>query len=71
MDDQQSAPDEGTLSGDIREKGIQQLEAEIRLLEEWLDELSETSDENTASVEARRNYLDMINSRKELLELIR
>lgn len=58
-------------SDDLRNKGITQLESEILLLEQWLGELDETSDDNIESINARKHYMDMIQSRRDVLELLR
>lgn len=60
-----------SLSEDLKSKGIKQIEQEIKLLEQWLAELDETSTDNTASVAARKNYMDMIQCRRDFLELLR
>ncbi len=55
------------LSG-TRQKGKTRLEAEIRLIESWLSQLDGTRPDNTEMLAARKNYGDMLQSRRDLLQ---
>ena len=55
------------LTPELVETGKAQLEKEIRILEDWLQELDETSKDNTAAMQARLLYLDMLQSRRDVL----
>ncbi|MBN4054038.1 hypothetical protein JYT97_04040, partial [Haliea sp. AH-315-K21] len=47
-----------------------QLEKEIRMIENWLKDLEETRDDNSASIIARSSYTEMLQNRQELLNTL-
>ena len=49
-------------------KGKTRLEAEIRLIESWMAQLEGTRPDNTEMLAARKNYMDMLQSRRDLLQ---
>ena len=69
--DRRQPPEIAALSPELADRGKQQLESEIRLLEEWLQELDQTRQDNTESLAARKSYSDMLQSRKDLLAALR
>lgn len=68
MQDRRSAPDSTELSPELVQKGKTRLEAEIRLIEGWLAQLEGTRPDNTEMLAARKNYMDMLQSRRDLLQ---
>lgn len=67
MQDRRQPPEISEISPELLQLGKVQLEAEIRLLESWLQQLDETRKDNSESLSARKTYTDMLESRKELL----
>jgi hypothetical protein len=67
MQDRRSTPEDTELSPELVQKGKARLEAEIRLIEGWLAELEGTRPDNPESMAARKNYGDMLQSRRDLL----
>jgi len=49
------------------EEGISQLASEIRVLENWLDELKASDEADSEVLAARKSYHDMLRSRREML----
>ena len=49
------------------EEGISQLASEIRVLENWLEELKVSDDADSEVLAARKSYHDMLRSRREML----
>ncbi|MDY6983769.1 MAG: hypothetical protein SV422_11830 [Pseudomonadota bacterium] len=68
MQDRRSAPDSPELSPELVQKGKTRLEAEIRLIESWMAQLEGTRPDNTEMLAARKNYMDMLQSRRDLLQ---
>ena len=67
-----SSDDSSNVSIDQKliDEGTSQLTSEIQVLENWLEELN-ASDENDAEViAARKSYNDMLVSRKEMLSTL-
>lgn len=52
------------------QQATQQLEGEIKIIEEWLHDLKETREDNPESIAARKSYGDMLQSRQELLNTL-
>ncbi|HTQ98456.1 MAG TPA: hypothetical protein VMH83_00640 [Candidatus Acidoferrum sp.] len=72
MQEDRRQPQESTaLSPELVQRGKQQLESEIRILETWLQQLDETRKDNPESLAARKAYTDMLQSRKDLLAVLR
>lgn len=71
LEDRRQAPEITDLSPELLQVGKIQLETEIRLLESWLAQLDETRKDNPVSLSARKTYMDMLASRKELLESLK
>ncbi|HEY0960996.1 MAG TPA: hypothetical protein VGE69_01440 [Pseudomonadales bacterium] len=68
MQERRSAPDSTELSPELVQKGKTRLEAEIRLIESWMAQLEGTRPDNTEMLAARKNYMDMLQSRRDLLQ---
>ena len=68
MEERRNATDTTELSPELVLKGKAQLDAEIRIIEAWLAELDEASKDNPEALAARKNYLDMLQSRRDLLQ---
>ncbi len=68
MQDRRSKPEQAGISPELRQQALEQLNGEIRLIESWLSDLDETSEDNTASLHARKTYQDMLQSRRDLLD---
>ena len=72
MSQDRRQPHESTaLSPELVERGKHQLETEIRVIEGWLDLLEQTRSDNPESLAARKAYGDMLQSRKDLLAVLR
>lgn len=67
MQDRQNPPADSAISPELLQQGSAQLEAEIKLIEAWLAELEEASQDNPETVAARKSYTDMLESRRNLL----
>ena len=52
------------------EEGISQLASEIRVLENWLEELKVSDDTDSEVLDARKSYDDMLRSRREMLSAL-
>jgi len=52
------------------EEGITQLGSEIRVLENWLEELKVSDDTDSEVLDARKSYDDMLRSRREMLSAL-
>jgi len=52
------------------EEGISQLASEIRVLENWLEELKVSEDAGSEVLNARKSYFDMLRSRREMLSAL-
>lgn len=68
MEERRNAPDNAELPPELILKGKAQLDAEIKIIEGWLAELDEASKDNPEALAARKNYLDMLQSRRDLLQ---
>ena len=68
MQERRSTPESTELSPELVQKGKTRLEAEIRLIESWLAQLEGTRPDNTEMLAARKNYMDMLQSRRDLLQ---
>ena len=55
---------------DLALNAKQQLEKEIGIIENWLKDLEETSDNNSESIIARKSYTEMLQNRQELLNTL-
>lgn len=51
-------------------EGIEQLASEIRVLENWLEELESEEEGNSEVLAARKSYHDMLRSRREMLSAL-
>ena len=52
------------------DEGIAQLASEIKVLENWLEELEISDDRDSEIVAARKSYNDMLRSRREMLSAL-
>ncbi|MCB1669812.1 MAG: hypothetical protein R3F41_19220 [Gammaproteobacteria bacterium] len=52
------------------EEGIAQLASEIRVLEDWLEELEHSETIDSEIMAARKSYHDMLRSRREMLSAL-
>lgn len=52
------------------EEGISQLASEIRVLENWLEELKASDEADSEVLAARKSYHDMLRSRREMLSAL-
>ena len=52
------------------EEGIAQLASEIKVLENWLEELEISDNGDSEVVAARKSYNDMLRSRREMLSAL-
>lgn len=67
MEDRRSTPGTIAIAATQLALGAARLEAEIRLIEDWLAGLEETRKDNPESLAARKTYGDMLQSRRDLL----
>lgn len=58
------------ISGPLLKKGTDQLEAEVKVIQGWISDLSETSDDNPEALAARKTYNAMMQSRQDLLQTL-
>jgi len=70
MQDRRQTTEAASLSLAMVEQASQQLQQEIRLIEDWLAELEGTSKDNPEALAARKSYGDMIQSRRDLLQAL-
>ena len=68
MQERRNTPESAELSPELVQKGKNRLEAEIRLIESWMAQLEGTRPDNTEMLAARKNYMDMLQSRRDLLQ---
>lgn len=68
MQERRSTPENAELSPELAQRGRIRLEAEIRLIESWMAQLEGTRPDNPESLAARKNYSDMLQSRRDLLQ---
>jgi hypothetical protein len=68
MKERRTTPESAELSPELVQKGKTRLEAEIRLIESWIAQLEGTRPDNTEMLAARKNYADMLQSRRDLLQ---
>lgn len=57
------------LDPELVDEGLAQLDAEIRVLDEWLQELERRPDDPVTR-EARESYRDMLRSRREMRQAL-
>ncbi len=67
MQERRSTPETAELSPELVQKGKTRLEAEIRLIESWLAQLEGTRSDNSEMLAARKTYMDMLQSRRDVL----
>ncbi len=70
QEDRRQPHENAALAPELVQRGKQQLEGEIRILESWLLQLDETRKDNPESLAARKTYGDMLQSRKDLLSTL-
>ena len=70
QEDRRQPQENAALAPELVQRGKQQLESEIRILESWLLQLEETRKDNPESLAARKTYGDMLQSRKDLLSTL-
>ena len=70
MQDRRQPSTSQPLSPQARDDAKSRLEAEIRLIRGWLEDLNETREDNAESMAARKTYHDMLRSRNDLLEIL-
>lgn len=70
-EDLQSSADKNiNIDEKLIEEGIGQLASEIKVLENWLEELEISDDGDSEVVAARKSYNDMLRSRREMLSAL-
>ena len=67
---QSSADSQINIDEKLVEEGISQLVNEINVLENWLEELEQSSNDDTEIIAARKSYHDMLQSRREMLSAL-
>jgi len=70
QEDRRQPQETAVIAPELVQRGKQQLESEIRILESWLLQLEETRKDNPESLAARKTYGDMLQSRKDLLSTL-
>jgi hypothetical protein len=65
-----SADKDINIDEKLIEEGIAQLASEIKVLENWLEELEVSDDGDSETVAARKSYNDMLRSRREMLSAL-
>ena len=65
-----SAENQISIDEKLVEEGISQLVNEIQVLENWLEELEQSNNEDTEIIAARKSYHDMLQSRREMLNAL-
>ncbi|MBL4820204.1 MAG: hypothetical protein JKY98_04305 [Gammaproteobacteria bacterium] len=67
---QSSASKSINIDQKLVEEGISQLGNEIRVLENWLDELKTKNKSDSEAIAVRKSYHDMLRSRREMLNAL-
>ncbi len=67
---QSSADNPINIDEQLIEEGIVQLASEIRVLEDWLNELEGSDTADSEVLAARKSYHDMLRSRREMLSAL-
>jgi len=67
---QRSADKDINIDEKLIEEGITQLASEIKVLENWLEELDTSDAGDSESLAARKSYNDMLRSRREMLSAL-
>jgi len=67
---QSSADKDLNIDEKLIEEGITQLASEIKVLENWLEELKASDNEDSEVIAARKSYHDMLRSRREMLSAL-
>jgi hypothetical protein len=67
LEDRRSSQSATDIPAELIQQGKVQLQTEIQLLEQWLQQLDETRKDNAESQVARKTYMDMLQSRQDLL----
>ena len=67
---QSSAAKNINIDQKLVDEGISQLGSEIRVLENWLEELKVSDDADSEVLAARKSYHDMLRSRREMLSAL-
>lgn len=70
MKDKRKQPQNPSIDQALLDQGSVQLKAEISTLENWLEDLKAADSSDPAVVEARKAYLDMLRSRREMLDAL-
>ena len=65
-----SAENQINIDEKLVEEGISQLVNEIKVLENWLEELEQSNNDDTEIIAARKSYHDMLQSRREMLNAL-
>lgn len=63
--------DQPIISAKAVEEGSTQIETEITILEGWLKDLKETSEDNPEAILSKTTYTDMLLNRQELLNTLK
>lgn len=69
-DNNRKPPPSPDIAPELAEEAIEQLTAEIALLEEWLSELDRPENATTSADAHRRSYLDKLRSRREMRDAL-
>ena len=67
---QSSADKNINIDEKLIEEGITQLASEIKVLEDWLEELEISDHGDSEVVAAKKSYNDMLRSRREMLSAL-
>lgn len=59
-----------SIDQQLVEEGLTQLANEIKVLENWLQELDSSDEEDSEVLAAKKSYHDMLRSRREMLSAL-
>ncbi|MDT8428573.1 MAG: hypothetical protein RQ757_07390 [Pseudomonadales bacterium] len=70
MKDKRKQSQNPVIDQALLDQGSIQLKTEINTLENWLEDLKSADSSDPAVIEARKAYLDMLHSRREMLDAL-
>lgn len=69
-DESRKPPESPAIEPELVDEAVEQLDAEISLLEEWIAGLTSLENPDEASRQARTNYQDKLRSRREMRDAL-
>jgi hypothetical protein len=69
-DESRRPPQSPAIEPELVDEAVEQLDAEISLLEEWIAGLNNREDPDEAALQARTTYQDKLRSRREMRDAL-